>query len=66
MICIDCDQAIRGSYVVVAYGESMSAAREDSYAHPPRSPECLPRGRHKPSFRRLLDEEHDRQGRRRR
>lgn len=56
MICVDCDQTITGAYVVVAYGDSMSAARQDSYAHPPRTPECLPRTRKRLAFPRKLDE----------
>lgn len=55
MICVDCDQVLTGAYVVVAYGDSMSAARQDSYAHPPRAPECRPRTRDRRAFRRELD-----------
>ncbi|MHC3532683.1 hypothetical protein ACLQ2M_32535 [Streptomyces sp. DT7] len=65
VICVDCDQVITGAYVVVAYGDSMSAARQNSYAHPPRTPECLPRTRKRLAFRRKLDDSHD-LGRRRR
>ncbi|MET4647655.1 hypothetical protein ABID95_007424 [Streptomyces atratus] len=42
-ICVDCDRIIAGAYGVAAHGDSMSGARPDSYAHPPRSPECRPR-----------------------
>lgn len=56
MICVDCDRAIVGSYVVVSSGDSMSGARPDSYAHPPRSPECAPRFPGKARLRRLLDD----------
>ncbi|MFD7867784.1 DUF6879 family protein [Streptomyces sp. NPDC059783] len=55
MICADCDQGITGAYVVIAAGESMSAARQDSYAHPPRTPECRPRDRRRQRLRQLLD-----------
>lgn len=65
MICVDCDQVITGAYVVIAYGDSMSAARQDSYAHPPRTPECRPRTRNRLAFRRELDGNRD-LGRRRR
>lgn len=55
MICVDCDRGITGAYVVIAAGESMSAARQDFHAHPPKSPECLPRTRRGLTFRRELD-----------
>ncbi|MCX4530838.1 hypothetical protein OHA79_39755 [Streptomyces sp. NBC_00841] len=55
MICVDCDGAITGAYVVVAFGDSMSAARADSYAHAPKSLECKLRSRSKMKFRRVLD-----------
>lgn len=42
-ICVDCDRTIAGAYVVASHGDSMSGAGPDSYAHPPRSPECRPR-----------------------
>lgn len=59
MICVDCDQTITGAYVVVAHGDSMSAARQDWYAHPPRTPECRPHSRDRLAFRRKLDDSHD-------
>ncbi|MFF1964343.1 hypothetical protein ACFVW5_12140 [Streptomyces sp. NPDC058232] len=54
-ICVDCDRTIAGAYVVASHGDSMSGARPDSYAHPPRSPECRPRLPSKARLRRLLD-----------
>lgn len=59
MICVDCDQVITGAYVVVVHGDSMSGARQDSYAHPPRTPECLPRSRSRLALRRKLDDSRD-------
>ncbi len=55
MICVDCYGAVTGAYVVVAFGDSMSAARADSHAHAPKSPECKPRSQSKMKFRRVFD-----------
>lgn len=43
-ICVDCGRVILGEAVTVAPGDSMSGARPDLRAHPPRSPECRPSG----------------------
>ncbi|MEU9951820.1 hypothetical protein [Streptomyces sp. NPDC047939] len=55
MICVDCDRVITGAYVVVAVGDSMSAARQDFHAHPGQAPDCLPRTERRRRFRRELD-----------
>lgn len=58
MNCVDCDRVITGAYVVVAVGDSMSAARQDFHAHPPQAPDCLPRTGRRRRFRRELDAKH--------
>lgn len=55
MICVDCDQAILGPAVLVSEADSMSGARAGAYAHPPNSPECVPRTPGKAKLRRLID-----------
>lgn len=45
--------------MVIAVGDSMSAARQDFYAHPPQAPDCLPRTRHRLRFRQVLDGSRD-------
>lgn len=50
---------VEGAYVVIAVGDSMSAARQDFYAHPPQAPDCLPRTRHRLRFRQVLDGSRD-------
>ncbi len=42
MICVDCDRAILGPSEPVSEGESMSGAREATYAHPADSLDCQP------------------------
>lgn len=54
MICVDCDHTITGDYIIAAYGDSMSGARSDSYAHPPGTSDCKPRDRLRAAFRRAL------------
>lgn len=54
-ICVDCGRVILGEAVTVAPGDSMSGARPDLRAHPPRSPECRPRERSRAELRRKLD-----------
>ncbi|MFJ8855129.1 hypothetical protein [Streptomyces sp. NPDC102437] len=55
MICVDCDRTITGPYVIVSFGDSMSGAREDSHAHPAKSPECQPNGHRGKQLRRAID-----------
>ncbi|MFD6529071.1 hypothetical protein [Streptomyces sp. NPDC060184] len=52
---MDCDQAILGPAVLVSEADSMSGARAGAYAHPPNSPECVPRTPGKARLRRLID-----------
>ncbi|MEU1088302.1 hypothetical protein ACFYPN_08945 [Streptomyces sp. NPDC005576] len=52
---MDCDQAILGPAVLVTDADSMSGARAGVYAHPPNSPECVPRTPGKAKLRRLID-----------
>lgn len=54
-VCVDCGRVILGEAVTVAPGDSMSGARPDLRAHPPRSPECRPRERSRAVLRRKLD-----------
>lgn len=51
MICVDCDRVIVGEAVTAGYGDSMSGARMDGYAHPPASTECRPKVPHKRALR---------------
>ncbi|MYQ53325.1 hypothetical protein F558DRAFT_06190 [Streptomyces sp. AmelKG-A3] len=56
MICVDCDRTIVGPAVLAAAGQSMSGARPDMWAHPPRSPECQPRVPSKQLLRKAMAE----------
>lgn len=55
VMCVDCDHEIIGAYVLASTGDSMSGARPDAYAHPPRSPACRPLTPRKRELRRRLD-----------